>query len=112
MIQFVAETSSNGVQVLIQHSEHPLHTSLLNESPFATGQFEWGYQGAGPLNLARSMLAYLVAERFGDAFMQEVVAVTSPMEQKAQVVVFREDQILDWLRAKLAAPAVKVGGEL
>lgn len=35
--------------------------------------------------------------------MEEVVSKTSPIEEQRKVVVFHEENILNWLRSKLGA---------
>src|SRR2546426_8954411 len=94
--------ASSGVEVLVHHSDAPGDTTPLNNpAGWTSGDFEWGYEGAGPRRLAHAILADLIAERFGEVFMKEVVATTSPIEEHRKVVVFHEDKILDWLRNKL-----------
>jgi hypothetical protein len=103
MKRYVAESTSAGVEVLVHHSEAPDDATPLNDPPgWAPGQFEWGYEGQGPRRLAYAILADLIADRFGDAFMKEVVSKTSPIEDHRKVVVFQEEHILNWLRSKLS----------
>jgi hypothetical protein len=96
--QFVAEATDSGVEVLIQHSAHPDDTSPLISS---SGGFEWGYEGAGPLSLAHAILANVVADRFCQPFMKDIIATTSPIEKHERVVVFHEADILKWLKGQL-----------
>jgi hypothetical protein len=104
MKRYVAECTPSGVEVLVQHSDAPGDESPLNQPPgWTPGGFEWGYQGAGPRRLAYAILTDLIADRFGDAFMEEVVSKVSPIEEHQKVVVFHEEKILDWLRGKLGA---------
>ncbi len=103
MKKYVAEATSAGVEVLVHHSDAPGDTTPLNPPIWTAGDFEWGYRGAGPRRLAHAILTDLIADRFGNAFMDEVVSQTSPIEEHRQVVVFHEEKILDWLREKLSA---------
>lgn len=106
MKRYVAEVTTNGVEVLVHNSELDGDSLPLSQPPgwppVEGGGFEWGYHGAGPRRLAHAILADLISGRFGDAFMEEVVSQTSPIEDKERVVVFHEDHILNWLRRKLA----------
>ena len=95
---YVAQSTSAGVEVLVQHSAHLDDTSPLQQ---LGGAFEWGYEGAGPTRLAYALLADVVAERFGQAFMKDVISRTSPIEKHEKVVVFHEVDILKWLREQL-----------
>lgn len=99
MIKYVAESTANGVEVLTHYSEHPEDCRPL-ESVYSG--FEWGYEGNGPRQLACALLADLIPRILGDAFMEEVVSQVSPISQHERAVVFREDQIVEWLKRKLA----------
>ena len=98
MKRYVVESTSSGVEVLIAHSDAPGDTSSLEKLP---GGFEWGYEGAGPRRLAQAILADLIADRFAEAFMKDVVAKASPIDEHRAVVVFHENAIVDWLRDQL-----------
>ena len=96
--KYVAESVSDGVEVLVHHSEHPDDTTTLES---VGGGFEWGYEGAGPRSLALAMLADCVSSRFSDGLMKEFVASRSPIEEHRNAVVFTEKEILQWLRDRL-----------
>lgn len=96
--RYVAEATGSGVEVLVQHSDHPDDISSLES---LSGGYEWGYEGAGPRSLAGDMLSDAVSGRFRDQFMEDVVAKTSPIEEHRRVVVFHEKDILRWLRSQL-----------
>lgn len=98
MKRYVVESTSSGVEVLVAHSDIPGDTTLLEN---LSGGFEWGYEGAGPRQLAYAILADLIAGSFTEAFMKEVVSKTSPIDEHKQVVVFYEKNILAWLKNKL-----------
>ncbi len=98
MKRYVAESTSSGVEMLVQHSDHPDDASSLEYLP---GGYEWGYEGAGPTRLAYALLSNSVSERFSEQFMKDVVSKTSPIEEHRQVVVFYEKDILRWLRSQL-----------
>ena len=98
MKRYVAESTSSGVEVLVQNSEMPGDTTSLRS---LRAGFEWGYEGEGPRCLAHAILSDVVADRFCESFMKEVVSKTSPIEKHDTVVVFHEKDVLDWLRAKL-----------
>ena len=103
MRRYVAEVTSAGIEIRVQHSDDPNDTTALhNPARWTEGGFEWGYDGAGPRKLACAILMDLIARRFGNAFMREVVARTSPIEEHHQSVVFHEEKILCWLRKKLS----------
>lgn len=97
--RYVAESTASGVEVLVQHSDHPDDTSSLEQLP---GGYEWGYEGAGPTRLAYAILSHVVAEQFSEQFMKDVVSKTSPIEEHRQVVVFDEKDILGWLKSQFA----------
>lgn len=96
--KYVAESVSTGVEVLVHHSNHPDDTTTLE--PIG-GSFEWGYEGAGPRNLAYAMLANCVPDRFCDELMKDLVANRSPIEEHRPAVVFTEQEILRWLKQRL-----------
>lgn len=96
--KYVAEAVSTGVEVLVHHSEHPGDTTTLQ--PIGGG-FEWGYEGAGPRNLAYAMLADCVSDRFCDKLMKDLVTNRSPIEEHRPAVVFTEQEILRWLKKRL-----------
>jgi hypothetical protein len=96
--KYVAESVSTGVEVLVHHSERPDDTTALQ--PIG-GVFEWGFEGAGPRNLAYAMLADCVSDRFCDKMMKDLVANRSPIGEHRPAVVFTEKEILRWLRKRL-----------
>jgi hypothetical protein len=97
--KYVAESVSGGVQVLVHNSDHPDDTTTLE--PIGGGGFEWGYEGAGPRNLAYALLADCIPNRFCDDLMRELVANRSPIQEHRRAVVFTEEEILLWLRNRL-----------
>lgn len=102
MRRYVAKSTPDGVEVSVHHSEQPGDMVPLSNPPLWTkGGFEWGYAGAGPRRLAHAILTDLVAAKFGDAFMEEVVSKTSPIEERGQEVVFHEEDVLAWFKKKL-----------
>ena len=98
MRKYVVECTNSGTEVLVEYSEcvgdsQPLRSVYSN--------FGWGYEGAGPHSLACALLSDLVAGVFGYDFMLEAVSKVSSMEDGEKVVVYKEDQMLSWLKAKL-----------
>jgi len=103
--RYVASRVATGVvELLVKQGDGPGKMSQLRDWFHYTSEgFEWGYPGGGPQRLAYTILIDLVAHRFGRKFMEEVVSRTSPIEERQQMVVFREEDILDWLAKKISA---------
>jgi hypothetical protein len=100
MKKYVVQSTSNGVEVLVSHSEHPDDAARLDTSSY-TGGLEWGYEGAGPRSLAHLLLSHCLSDTYSDIFMREVIANKSPIQKREQVVVFTEEELLIWLRNEL-----------
>ena len=106
MICYVAESSSEGVKAIAQLNEIDNDFVPLDDAGIG---FEWGYEGAGPRNLAHAILAHYAAEAFATDFMMEVISKKSPIELRERAVVFREENILVWLRKKLNERCASLG---
>lgn len=100
MKKYVVQSTENGIEVLVSHSDDPDDTTAVDTSSYKGG-LEWGYIGAGPRSLAHLLLSHCLADTYCDRFMRDVVANKSPINQHEQVVVFSEDEILSWLKAEL-----------
>ena len=96
--KYVAESVGDGVEVIVHHSERHDDTSALES---IGGGFEWGYEGAGPRNLTRTILADCIPTRFCDHLMKDLVATKSPINEHRNAVVFSEEEILLWLKKRL-----------
>ncbi|HZZ29367.1 MAG TPA: DUF6166 domain-containing protein [Pirellulales bacterium] len=96
--QYVAESTTDGVEVIIHHSSLPDDTTMLPSFP---GGFEWGYEGAGPRSLAYAILAEAVASRFCEEFMRDVISKKSLIANQEPAVVFHEADVLSWLKNEL-----------
>jgi len=106
--RYVCEVTSEGVQATVNEEElHGVSSRPLNPDDSDRG-FQWGYEGSGPRNLAYAILRDLIAERFHEAFMKEVIATTPTcsaphpaVTNPGRIIVFYEEAILNWLRKKL-----------
>jgi hypothetical protein len=99
--KYIIERTSKGVQAVVQRSDEDFdYHELADVCGFG---FEMGYDGAGPKNLAASIIADAVVGEFASLYVDEVVSkMPNSYRDEKTVSVVSQREVLAWLRDKLS----------